>query len=751
MTPCPQATRKRGRASSISANRQSLQPPPIADSTMRAIRGNSPVMPSLHNRRRLGLPLGLQLLGIVVGALIVAQLVTLALTLFLPPTPVQRWDLAAVAKALLSDKDSAQFDRKRMAGPPDIGQPGWLVSASSRQALADKLGRPVGEVVLAFHTQLPVGGVTVPVNQLKSPLAAADTVGGFSGLSWLVGEAQAQSMPGGPPPGGLPGGLPGGGFPGGGFPGGGLPGGGLPGGAPPAGRFPSGLPGGGMPSGPIPGARIPGPPPQAGGPMAQAPNAQLPSAQAPAAQPPRQQPPGSVAPPQSTAPPTNPRPGNLPPPPGAPQMAAPGLSAVLAGQARTSAPGTPTSSAVALPAARAKASSPQPAASAPAIATWPAAVPLILPQSTPTAAVAQPYAAVAVGDGSVSPDAFRLPAGTPQAIPFRQPEGLLSFTTPPFIEGDFIAALRNPDGSWIALAPRAEPFPNRWQQRVMLWFALSLLIVAPLAWLFARRIVKPLERFARAAEMLGRDPATTVLPLTGPAEIGRAAQAFNQMNSRLRAFVDDRTAMVGAISHDLRTPLTRLRFRLEDVPDEQRDALLREVEDMEVMISQVIGFIRDASTPGPRERIDFAELVESSVADARMLGGEITMEASPNIPVDVDPIGMRRLLGNLLENAIKYGGLTRVRVLLRAGQAVAEIIDDGPGIPDDEREQVFEPFYRGETARGSGKPGSGLGLAVCRSIARAHGGEVSLEQREEGFVAAVSVPISYIDLLRIAA
>ncbi len=710
---------------------------------MPAVRGTSLAMPTFHKRRRLGLPLGLQLLGILVGALIVAQLVTLALTVFLPPAPVQRWDLDAVAKALQSRDDPARFDRKRMAGPPDIGKPGWLVSASSRQALAGKLGRPVSEVVLAFHTQLPVGGVTVPVNQMKSPLAAAEAAQASTpGLSWLVGEAQAQGMPGGPPPGGLPGG----GFPGG-PPGGGFPGGRFPGGATPGGRFPSGA---------MPGGRVPGP-------AAQAPRAQVPNAP-----PTRQQTPGASLPNTPAAPPqAPPQPaGNPATAPGAPQAGGRGRigtpGATPPGAAAPGAAAPPA--AFAVPATRPQSAAPQPTApiaNAPTIAASPATaapslsqpVPVTSPAAGALASGAPTYAAASVAgeDGAISPDAFRLPVGTPQTIPFRRPEGLLSFTTPPFIEGDFIAAMRNPDGSWIALAPRAEPFPNRWQQRVMLWFALSLLIVAPLAWLFARRIVKPLERFARAAEMLGRDPATTVLPLTGPAEIGRAAQAFNQMNSRLRAFVDDRTAMVGAISHDLRTPLTRLRFRLEDVPDEQRDALLREVEDMEVMISQVIGFIRDASAPGPRERVDFTELVASSVADARVLGGEIAMEAGASIPVEVDPIGMRRLLGNLLENAIKYGGRACVRVSLRGGQAVAEIIDDGPGIPADEREQVFEPFYRSTAARGSGKPGSGLGLAVCRSIARAHGGEVSLEQREEGFVAAVSVPISYVDMLRIAA
>lgn len=285
----------------------------------------------------------------------------------------------------------------------------------------------------------------------------------------------------------------------------------------------------------------------------------------------------------------------------------------------------------------------------------------------------------------------------------------------------------------------------------MLWFALSLAIVSPLALLFVRRIVVPLRDFARAAEQLGRDPSATILPLSGPAEIGRAANAFNQMRHRLRAFVDDRTAMVGAISHDLRTPLTRLRFRIEDVPDEQRDGLLKEVGEMEAMISQVIGFIRDASTPGPRRCVDFAEIIADSVADWQLIGADVAIERNAHIPVEADPVGIRRLLDNLLENAVKYGNSARVRVTWADSEAIAEIRDAGPGIPEDEFDRAFEAFYRSETARKSSSSGSGLGLAVCRSIARAHGGEVSFAHKEDGFVARVSVPAVGMPTLRKAA
>jgi signal transduction histidine kinase len=330
-------------------------------------------------------------------------------------------------------------------------------------------------------------------------------------------------------------------------------------------------------------------------------------------------------------------------------------------------------------------------------------------------------------------------------VPLQRPSaGLFGLVPSPFVEGDFVAGLRLPDGRWRVVLPRAEGFPNAWQRRVGLWFLLSLLAIAPIALLFARKIVDPLHEFARAAEILGRDPSAAVLPLAGPAEVGRAAHAFNQMQSRLRAFVDDRTAMIGAISHDLRTPLTRLRFRIEDVPDEQRDGLLGEVLEMEEMITSVIAFMREASTPNIRERRDFAELVDDVVENAAFVGGDVRRVGIEPALVDIDALGMRRVLDNLLGNAIKYGGgYARVKLRVEGGCAVADIVDDGPGIPEAELERVFEPFYRSAAAVESGREGNGLGLAVCRSIARAHGGDIALFRSNEGFTARVTLPLAF--------
>ncbi len=340
-----------------------------------------------------------------------------------------------------------------------------------------------------------------------------------------------------------------------------------------------------------------------------------------------------------------------------------------------------------------------------------------------------------------SQDPASLPPGSAgeAAAPFA-PHGLFGLAPGPLVFGEFIAALKLDDGRWAVVEPEAAPFPNSWQRRVLLWFVISFAIVAPLGWIFARNLARPITGFAMAAEKLGRDTRAPVLAVEGPAEVGRAAIAFNKMQSRLRSFVADRTAFVGAISHDLRTPLTRLRFRIEDLPEEQRTGMLAEVEEMEQMISSVLSFIRDASEPGSRERLDLSTLIEDVVEDAVFVGKRVTLEQTQTAPVEIDALGMRRVLNNLVDNATKFGDEAKIRLFTDHQDAVTEIIDNGPGLPEEELERVFQAFYR---AGSSSKRGFGLGLAVCRSIARAHGGDVRLIARKHGLVAQLRVPLAF--------
>ena len=277
---------------------------------------------------------------------------------------------------------------------------------------------------------------------------------------------------------------------------------------------------------------------------------------------------------------------------------------------------------------------------------------------------------------------------------------------------------------------------------MLLWFLVSFSIVGPIGYLFARRLAAPLTAFAGAAERLGRNPSGAVINLEGPAEIGRAAVAFNQMGARLKRFIDDRTAMVGAISHDLRTPLARMRFRMERAPPELRDGMLNDIGQMEEMISSVLVFIRDASEPSVRERVDLRSILECVVDDAALIGGDAVLDPGDPISVDVDTLGVQRVLANLIDNALKYGDRAHVRMFAEGDEVVAEIADAGPGLPEEELERVFLPFYRSGSARTLNKGGIGLGLAVSRSIARAHGGDVRLARNGQGLKAQLRLPLS---------
>ena len=311
------------------------------------------------------------------------------------------------------------------------------------------------------------------------------------------------------------------------------------------------------------------------------------------------------------------------------------------------------------------------------------------------------------------------------------------------IIGGFVAAVQGPDGRWTQVRTPLEPLLTAWHWRIAVWLLGCILVVAPTAWLFARRITAPIDRFAAAAAALGRDPRAPPLDLDGPAEIGKAAAAFNDMQARLRRYVEDRTAMVGAISHDLRTPLARLRYKIDGAPEPLKTQVLSDVDRMEAMIGSVLAFIRQASEPGRRERLDLRSIVECVTDEAGLAGGDATCEDGPPVTVDGDALALQRMLTNLVDNAIKYGRRANLRLRPLDGEALVEIRDEGPGLPADELARVFQPFYRPNAARTLDDGGVGLGLAVARSIARAHGGEGELRNAEGGgLLASVRLPLA---------
>jgi two-component system OmpR family sensor kinase len=307
-----------------------------------------------------------------------------------------------------------------------------------------------------------------------------------------------------------------------------------------------------------------------------------------------------------------------------------------------------------------------------------------------------------------------------------------------FLSAPFEVGMQLPDGRWRVVEPKPLGLLDPWQQRVVIWFVLTLLVMTPVAYLFSRRLAAPIAAFACAAERLGRDPGAPPMALAGSSEVGAASRAFNQMQERLRRYVQDRTHMIGAIAHDLRTPLTRLRFRIESAPEELKTKMASDIDQMEAMVAATLAFVRDASAPRTRTRLELSSLLESVVDEMADVGQAVSLTGADKVVIPGDPVGLRRLFSNLIDNALKFGDRARARLFVDdEGCATVEIDDDGPGLSPHELERVFEPFFRAEPSRSRYTGGMGLGLAVARTIARAHGGDVVLENRPEGGLRAI--------------
>jgi len=298
------------------------------------------------------------------------------------------------------------------------------------------------------------------------------------------------------------------------------------------------------------------------------------------------------------------------------------------------------------------------------------------------------------------------------------------------------------DGTWVTfdtvLSPQAAAMPMK--------FALTLLIllgtVIVLSLVAVRWVTGPLSSLAIAAERLGEDINRAPLPENGPTEVQRAAKAFNTMQQRLSRFISERTRVLTAMSHDLKTPITRMRLRTEMLEDEDAQArFLRDLEEMESMVTQTIEFMRDTSASEPVQRVDVMALIESLQNDYRDTGRTVEIDGAVSDPYPGRPLALRRCIANLVENAIRYGERATIKIEDVGGKITVRILDDGPGIPEDQLERVFEPFYRGEGSRNRETGGTGLGLGIARNIARSHGGDLVLRNREQrGLEATLTLP-----------
>lgn len=304
------------------------------------------------------------------------------------------------------------------------------------------------------------------------------------------------------------------------------------------------------------------------------------------------------------------------------------------------------------------------------------------------------------------------------------------------------ASIRLGGGQWLNFSAAIPDPPRLWSAPALLSLGLMVVAVIVVSLWVVRRLTRPIRAFAAAADRLGRDVRTPPLPESGPDEIRQAVRAFNGMQERLRRLVENRTRMLAAISHDLRTPITQLRLRAEFIEDaEERAKTLATLEEMEAMISSTLAFARDDALMETPRTVDVSALVESLCDDLADAGKPVVFAPGDKVPFECRPSALKRAVANLIENAVKYGGGARVAVA--GGQKGVRITveDDGPGIPPEEIENVFSPFYRVEKSRGTGPSGVGLGLSVVRSVVHAHGGEVQLENRAEGgLLAAIDLP-----------
>lgn len=297
------------------------------------------------------------------------------------------------------------------------------------------------------------------------------------------------------------------------------------------------------------------------------------------------------------------------------------------------------------------------------------------------------------------------------------------------------------DGQWLH-AVYAKPVEgSSFGRKAVFSWVITALALSAIAVLVARQISRPLQQLATMAERLGRGENTHDLPESGPADVRRTARAFNQMQRRIRRFVDDRTCMLAAIGHDLRTPLTTLRLRTEFVADEDlKRRMLSTIEEIGTMTEAAIHYARGEYVSEATRRVDLAALAESLCEDLSEVGQNVIFEDGPKVTLNCRPDALRRALRNLIENAVRYGSRASVRASETSTDVLVEVQDEGPGIPTEAIEHVFAPFYRMEHSRNRSTGGVGLGLATARSIARQHGGDVTLLNSANGLTARITLP-----------
>ncbi|WP_353250790.1 ATP-binding protein [Salinisphaera sp. T31B1] len=296
-----------------------------------------------------------------------------------------------------------------------------------------------------------------------------------------------------------------------------------------------------------------------------------------------------------------------------------------------------------------------------------------------------------------------------------------------------IVLVRLDDGRWLRARQRLFDPTRRWARSSLTSLAVSALVMIVIVVATSRRMTRPLRQLAGAAERFGRGETVEPLAERGPDEIRRSIAAFNRMRERLARFVAERTRLVAAIAHDLRTPITALRLRLEFLPADDNTRAMDEIlDDMARMAEASLTFMREDAAVEATRKVDLSALVDALCEDYRAGQHDVRFEPASRVTLVCRPAAIRRALRNLIDNALAYGRRAQITLEDGSDQVVLSVADDGPGIGPADRERVFDPFVRLESSRSRDTGGTGLGLAIARSVVQGHGGEIRLEDVPQG-------------------
>lgn len=309
---------------------------------------------------------------------------------------------------------------------------------------------------------------------------------------------------------------------------------------------------------------------------------------------------------------------------------------------------------------------------------------------------------------------------------------------------EFRISLPLADGAWLNVSARFQRPDLQAPPALLGATLLSLALLMAALWYGLGRITRPLRQLADAADGFGLDAPAPDMPRQGPREVRALSDALTRMHARLTGLIGDRTRMLAALGHDLRSPITALRVRAEMVDDDEtRERMVITLDEMQEMVESTLAYARGVSTDQPMERTDLAALARDLAVELSETGPPIDVDAMGPVHADLRRAAIRRAIRNLMENAQRYGGQVQVFVGQTDSAAWLRIKDAGPGIPAGDLEKVFDPFTRLETSRSRETGGIGLGLPIARAILRAHGGDVTLSNHHEGGLQAnISLPLA---------